>query len=479
MLRMTFLVGCFFMLCLTACSSTVTPAPVSTLNATTAASSTSAPGAVAPAATNNIGCSAIAAKPTPAVLQPLASVTASDYTRGPENAPVTLLAYCDFQSAPCQAYAEMLDQLQANHPSDLRVAFRPVPALNYVQQLDKTQISVQAALAAAEQGKFWEMRDRLEANYADWVHLSISQFDAWAITQATDIGLDAAKFKADMENVETAARAKSLYDNAVATNLSIPMAFLNGSLQPAAAMSYPGLDSTIGLIALGSKQFKTCPPFQVDVSRHYTATIHTEKGDIVMQLYADKAPLAVNSFIFLAREGWFDGVTFHRVIPGFVAQAGDPSATGSGGPGYYFKNEILINLTFDKPGVVGMANSGPDTNGSQFFITYAPQPKLDGAYTIFAQVTKGMDVVESLTARDPQQSPGLPPGDKILPRYHRGRIVEARGRDWRTVVLAIGASGGVLLSLAWVTLLLALAVAGWIQADTASLTRRHWKSSCW
>jgi len=179
-------------------------------------------------------------------------------------------------------------------------------------------------------------------------------------------------------------------------------------------LSYDGLNSTIGLVALGRKQFSTCPPFSIDPARHYTATLHTAKGDIVMQLYADQAPLAVNSFVFLARQGWFNGVTFHRVIPGFVAQAGDPSGTGAGGPGYYFKNEVSAGLSFDKPGVVGMANAGPDTNGSQFFITYAPQPKLDGTYTIFGQVIKGMDVVEALTQRDPQLTAGLPPGDKII-----------------------------------------------------------------
>ena len=139
-----------------------------------------------------------------------------------------------------------------------------------------------------------------------------------------------------------------------------------------------------------------------------------EKGDIQIQLYADKAPLAVNSFVFLARNGWFDGVTFHRVIPGYLAQTGDPSGTGLGGPGYYFKNEISADLKYDKPGVVGMANSGPDTNGSQFFITYAPAPNLDRGYTIFGQVLKGMDVVESLTSRDPSQNANLPQGDKII-----------------------------------------------------------------
>jgi cyclophilin family peptidyl-prolyl cis-trans isomerase len=167
------------------------------------------------------------------------------------------------------------------------------------------------------------------------------------------------------------------------------------------------------LILLGQKQFTQCPPFDVDPQKQYIATLHTEKGDITMQLFADKAPLAVNSFVFLARQGWFDGVTFHRVIPGFVAQAGDPSGTGRGNAGYFFNNEAN-DLKFDKPGMVGMANSGADTNGSQFFITFAPASHLDGAYTIFGQVLSGLDVAEQLTPRDPDQGTTLPPGDKIL-----------------------------------------------------------------
>jgi cyclophilin family peptidyl-prolyl cis-trans isomerase len=121
----------------------------------------------------------------------------------------------------------------------------------------------------------------------------------------------------------------------------------------------------------------------------------------------------VNSFIFLAQNGWFDGVTFHRVIPNFVAQAGDPSGTGYGTPGYAFKNEIS-DLKFDSPGVVGMANAGADSNGSQFFITYSAQPTLDGSYTIFGKVIQGMDVAKNLTPRDPSKGTDLPPGDTIL-----------------------------------------------------------------
>jgi peptidylprolyl isomerase len=128
-------------------------------------------------------------------------------------------------------------------------------------------------------------------------------------------------------------------------------------------------------------------------------------------LYPDKAPITVNSFVFLAREGYFNGVTFHRVLEGFMAQGGDPTGTGGGGPGYQFVNEDS-DLRFDKAGVVAMANAGRDTNGSQFFITFVPTPQLDGDYTIFGQVTSGMDVVNNLTRRDPNLRPDFS-GDVI------------------------------------------------------------------
>ena len=133
-----------------------------------------------------------------------------------------------------------------------------------------------------------------------------------------------------------------------------------------------------------------------------------------MELFPDVAPLTVNSFVFLVENGWFDGIIFHRVLPGFVAQAGDPTGTGMGGPGYAFKNETTPDLVFDRKGLLAMANSGPDTNGSQFFITYGPAENLNGGYTIFGEVIEGMDIAEGITPRDPSQGGLLPPGDVIL-----------------------------------------------------------------
>jgi peptidylprolyl isomerase len=159
-------------------------------------------------------------------------------------------------------------------------------------------------------------------------------------------------------------------------------------------------------------QWSAAPAMQIDASKSYVATLHTVKGDIVIELLPQAAPITVNNFVFLARQHYYDGVTFHRVLPGFVAQGGDPTGSGSGGPGYFIPNETS-DLTFDGPGVVAMANSGKDRNGSQFFITYAAQPALNGGYTIFGRVTSGMDVAQSLTPRNPQQDPNAPPGDKI------------------------------------------------------------------
>jgi peptidylprolyl isomerase len=159
-------------------------------------------------------------------------------------------------------------------------------------------------------------------------------------------------------------------------------------------------------------QFSTPPPMQIEVNKQYFATVKLVKGgEFVIQLFPDKAPITVNSFVFLARKGFFDGSTFHRVLEGFMAQGGDPTGLGSGGPGYSFVNE-KNDLLFDKAGVVAMANSGPDTNGSQFFIMFGPYGISENDYTIFGQVISGMNVVNGLTRRDPQLKPKFP-GDAI------------------------------------------------------------------
>jgi peptidyl-prolyl cis-trans isomerase B (cyclophilin B) len=160
-----------------------------------------------------------------------------------------------------------------------------------------------------------------------------------------------------------------------------------------------------------AKTYSKSPETVINPKKKYTATFKLENGDVVVELFADKAPRTVNNFVFLARDGFYDGVTFHRVITGFMAQGGDPTGTGRGGPGYKFADEFHASLKHDKAGILSMANAGPNTNGSQFFITFGPTPHLDGRHAVFGRVIKGMDVLLSITPRDPATA--QTPGDAI------------------------------------------------------------------
>jgi peptidyl-prolyl cis-trans isomerase B (cyclophilin B) len=155
----------------------------------------------------------------------------------------------------------------------------------------------------------------------------------------------------------------------------------------------------------------SAPNGSLDLSQQYAAKFVTERGEFEVDLFASGAPLTVENFVNLSRAGFYDGTTFHRVIPGFMAQGGDPTGTGRGGPGYQFGDEFSPSLRHGGAGVLSMANAGPGTNGSQFFITFAGTPHLDGKHTVFGQVRSGMDVVRSLRERDPGNDPN--PGDRI------------------------------------------------------------------
>jgi cyclophilin family peptidyl-prolyl cis-trans isomerase/protein-disulfide isomerase len=347
----------------------------------------------------------------------LPAVTDKDWTKGPEDAKTTILEYSDFQCPYCAMIAPVLAELQEKYPEDIRIVYRHFPLITIH---DKAALSSQAAEAAGLQGKFWEMHDLLFEKRAEWSELSTDDFEKWLSKKATELKLDVDKFNKDLNSDDI----KNIIDKAYtdAEQLGIggtPTIFINGlyyDLQQGgtseAILEYITLLDKLN--ELQKKQYKTCPAMTIDPQRQYTATIQTEKGNFSIQLYADKAPLTVNSFIFLARNGWYDGVTFHRVINNFVAQTGDPSGTGAGGPGYFIKDEIDASLKFDGEGVVGMAKAVDNMNGSQFFITYTSIENLDGRFTIFGKVISGMDVVKQITRRDPAQGGNLPEGDKIL-----------------------------------------------------------------
>jgi cyclophilin family peptidyl-prolyl cis-trans isomerase len=312
----------------------------------------------------------------------------------------------------------VLAQIREDFPNEVRIVYRHHPLIGTPEEPfhDKAALSTQASEAAGMQGMFWEMHDVLYDKQDEWVILSIEEFQQWLVDEADQLGLDVDQFSQDLTSDELVNLAQNAWENGRQTGIpGTPFLLVNGQIWPNnVPMDLWSISAVIQLTLLESKQYTSCPPITIDTTKQYIATIETEKGDIVAKLYPLEAPLAVNSFVFLARNGWFDDVTFHRVIPDSVAQAGDPTGTGFGGPGYAFDNEISENLSFDNSGILSMANAGPGSNGSQFFITYSPQPDLDGSYTIFGQVIEGMDVVESLKPRDPSADATLPPGDKIL-----------------------------------------------------------------
>lgn len=310
----------------------------------------------------------------------------------------------------------MLAQLEEEFPNDLRVVFRHFPLIGTPEQPfhDKAAISAQAAEAAGLQGKFWEMYELLMGNQGEWAGMTVDQFKTWVVEKAAGLGLDVDRFEQDLTSDAIVSKIQAAWEQGQEIGLpGTPFVLLNGA-QYSSGLDQSMLSSVIKLTLLQKRQYDDCPPMVIDPAKKYLATLKTDKGDIVIELFADKAPLAVNNFVFLSQNGWYDSVMFHRVLPGFVAQAGDPTGTGYGGPGYAFENEISADQNFDVAGLVAMANAGADSNGSQFFITYSPATQLNGDYTIFGRVISGMDAVEDLTPRDPSQNANLPEGDKII-----------------------------------------------------------------
>ncbi len=382
--------------------------------ATTAPTPTSAAPAVTPTPVDYAAsCSAVQSEPTPGPEEPsrFPRVTQEDHILGPESSAVTLIVYSDFQCRPCSEVAEILKKLQAENPDTLKIIYRYFPLMTIN---DKAALAVQGAEAAGKQGKFWEMHDALYENLIAWDGLTPEEFETWLAEKAVELQLDKDQFDTDMYSNEVAIIPPMAFNEGLLIGMaSAPFILINGQIYTG-PVNFTALNSVIGAIALGERQFKTCPEVVIDPGKEYVATLRTNKGDIVIQLFADKAPLAVNNFVFLARSGWYDNNPFYRVIADFTAQTGDPSGTGMGLPGYLFNTEIDPGLRFDRPGMVAMDNIGPNTNGSRFFITLAELPQMDGSFTIFGQVLQGMDVVEALTLRFPEGGDDLPEPDVIL-----------------------------------------------------------------
>lgn len=390
-----------FLTFITACSPSPAP-PVST--------SPAIPSIIIPTPP---ACTALQVEPTPGSDTPSLFVPESetDHIRGAADPLVTITEYSDYQDPRSGLFSQVLDRLLDQHPDEVRVVSRifPLIAVN-----DKAALAAQAAEAAAQQDQFWAMHHLLYAQQENWIDLSLEDFAQWLGAQAASLGMDVDQFRSDLEREDIVKKVQDAWESGQKIGLpGTPLILINGQIY-GGPRDYGSLNDIIQLILLGKRQFTSCPAMTIQQDKQYIATLHTEKGNVVIQVFADKAPVTVNSFLFLARSGWYDDITFHRVIPDVFAQSGDPSGTGKGNPGYYIITEIDPALTFDRPGMVAMVNSGPDTSGSQFFITYGPTPQYNGQYTIFGQVLSGMEVLRELTARDAQPGTDTPPGDRLL-----------------------------------------------------------------
>jgi cyclophilin family peptidyl-prolyl cis-trans isomerase/protein-disulfide isomerase len=319
----------------------------------------------------------------------------NDWIRGNPEAPITIFEYADFQCPACVGFAQYTEFLLEYFPDTVKVVFRhlPLPSIH-----DKAFISGMAGEAASAQDSFFEMHDFLYASQSEWSGLSEEEFIDWVIPQAGNLGLDVDQFEVDLLDAEKRAWLEEITEERLNMGMRYtPFVIVNGNVDQTYQVTVPNL--------IGYYQFDgydQCPAWVIDPEKSYTAVLDTSAGVIEIELFPEAAPLAVNSFVFLSQEGWYDGVFFHRVIEGFVAQAGDPSGLGLIGPGYTFANETDNDLSFDDVGVLGMANSNADLNGSQFFITLAPVGNLDGGYTIFGQVAEGsLDVLSEIALRNP------------------------------------------------------------------------------
>ncbi|GAB4572655.1 MAG: hypothetical protein Kow0077_12640 [Anaerolineae bacterium] len=355
--------------------------------------------------------------PPPEVLDNLV-FSATDHELGPADAPVTMIHYGDFQCGPCAEVARSLAILQERYPDTLRVIWRHFPD---IVSHDKAALALLAAEAAGEQGQFWPMHDLLFAEQPNWRDLSPEAFRVTLAAYASTLGLDLAAFEAAMAR-DSAPLVEQYRLEALALDLrGIPTLLINGQPYSGRYDTY-GLDEAVRFYALQARQYADQPPLLIDLSKSYRAILHTEHGDVTIDLFTDRAPVAVNNFVFLAREGWYDDITFHRVLPGLFAQTGDPSGTGLGGPGYTIADEHDNGLVFDREGLVAMASMRgvPNSAGSQFFITYgplAPDWEWNGQFTIFGIVVEGMDALRALRPRDPLDPvnfPDPPPGDRLL-----------------------------------------------------------------
>jgi len=399
-LRLILTLCSIMLLCSSACSSLSQPSTPQKLEPTISAvklgpTSTSPPPSPTPIPLN----------PTP-TLMPIAPISDKDWSWGPDTALVTLLVYCDFQSPYCVDLAFVIFELTAIYPEDLRIVYRQYPLLTVH---DKASIAGQAAESAGRQGNFWDIYTFLNREYNEWKDLDPESFLEWLLVATKSLDLDHQLFEEDLRSGRFEESMIESFVSAYYAGINgTPFIFLNEDwfrLNPTRL----NLEAALRLELLSFRMYASPPEMAIDPESAYLVHMQLNIGEVVLQLFPKSAPRAANSFVFLAESGWFNGNPFHRVAPGKFIQTGDPTGTGLGGPGYFLPDEIDLDLDFNQSGIAALTSTGPNTNGSQFFITLSPLPELNGTRTIFGRVVKGLDLLLDLELRDPLEDLLTPP----------------------------------------------------------------------
>ena len=341
----------------------------------------------------------------------LPPVTDADYVIGPDDAILTFIEYSEPQCPYCAQLEPLLTAFQAMYPEDVRLVFRfrPFPESFH----DKSYIASQAMVAAGKQAKFNEFKNFLfERQYQDtgdteqaamseeefWGSMDPANFDAWLKERVGDLGINYTQLLEDMYAEDVVAQVKTWADEATALGFTgTPYLLINGYQWPESSRGIEVFTIYLRLLKNQAVELDTCPPTVIDETKSYSATISTTKGDIKVDLFPDKAPLAVNNFVYLAQQGWYDDLSILSSEEFILS--GDPSDTGYGGAGYAFMDETN-DLTFDEPGMLSVYSLWPGYgyNGSMFFINKTALTDQNNR-VIFGKVTEGMDVVEAITLR--------------------------------------------------------------------------------
>jgi peptidyl-prolyl cis-trans isomerase B (cyclophilin B) len=340
---------------------------------------------------------ALGVTPT-ATLVPIPPVSAADMVRGPDKAPVTLTVYSDFDCDLCATLASTLNSIRHDHAADVRWVFRPFPLLGVH---DKAGLATAAVLAAPDPQSAWQLHDALFDERDAWRGLDEASFLGWLTDQADSLGLNPDSYRESLTSDETVGAVNQAYQAALASGLpGVPFVLLNGT-PIVHSLDHATLEAAVRLAILQHHKLQEPDVVPVPSDSNVLVYLHFNIGTVTLRLYPASAPQAVNSFLFLAEKGWYDGSALYYVDPGVLVEGGDPTNTGLGDAGYHFELEIDPSLSFDRTGMIALDNEGPGTNSSRFFVNLSAQPAWDGSYTIFGQVIDGMDLLGQLEPRDP------------------------------------------------------------------------------